>query len=141
MMPWRNWRRKTLKPPSWSSCGSSPVSAARKRPRRWGCRCERRRGYGLTRGRGCIGSCSDDRDRTMSRERDIFFDVLEVDSPGARALLLESLCAGDADLLARVQMLLNAHEAGPGFLDAAAVPTPGAPISTEQPGSEVGRYR
>ena len=51
-----------------------------------------------------------------NRERDIFEAALDIASAEGRLGYLKGACGGDAALLARVQALLQAHEATEGFL-------------------------
>ena len=46
----------------------------------------------------------------QSREETIFKAAIKLDSPGERSAHFKEACAGDADLLARVEGLLKAHE-------------------------------
>ncbi|MEZ5940777.1 MAG: SUMF1/EgtB/PvdO family nonheme iron enzyme [Planctomycetaceae bacterium] len=54
-------------------------------------------------------------------ERDIFLAALEIDDLDARQAHVESACAGDTELLSRVQALLASHESQSQFLDTPAV--------------------
>src|SRR5215203_49864 len=49
-------------------------------------------------------------------ERDLFISALELDDPAARKAHLQSACAGDVGLLARVESLLASHEGASAFL-------------------------
>jgi serine/threonine protein kinase len=78
-------------------------------------------------------------------ERAIFLAALEQGSPQERAAYLLSACAGDPELVKRVQELLKAHENSLGPLDApppglAAPATLDQPIS-EHPGMQIGPYK
>jgi MFS transporter, SHS family, lactate transporter len=53
----------------------------------------------------------------LMNERDIFVSVLEIDDSEARRAHLQSACAGDIDLLRRVESLLASHEAKSRFLE------------------------
>ena len=83
-----------------------------------------------------------------NREKEIFEKALDLTSPEARSGYVKGACDGNADLLARVETLLRAHDATGGFLPdqpgAAAGPTavhiPNANMS-EQPGTMIGRYK
>ena len=78
------------------------------------------------------------------REKEIFGQALDLPSP-ERTPFLARACGGDADLLARVQTLLRAHEDTGGFLP--DNPASGATIHhamaevAEKPGSVIGRYK
>jgi tRNA A-37 threonylcarbamoyl transferase component Bud32 len=76
----------------------------------------------------------------MKRDRDIFLEAIELPDTGEREAYVDSACAGDADLLAKVRALLTAHRTEAGVLDQ---PLAALPVATpvEQPGSAVGRYR
>src|SRR4051794_16745031 len=84
------------------------------------------------------------------RAKDVFLDVIEIDSPGERAAFLDRACGGDADLRRRVEALLTAHERPESLLDRAAVPavegatTPHpvavAAAQADGPGSRIGAY-
>src|SRR5512137_2428518 len=76
-----------------------------------------------------------------NRERDIFEAALEITSTEGRLGYLKGACGEDAALLARVQALLQAHEAPEGFLP--EEPKAGATVSivTEKPGETIGRYK
>lgn len=50
-------------------------------------------------------------------ERELFLSALEIDDPQARQAHLESACAGDVGLLARVTALLASHEGDSRFLN------------------------
>ena len=50
-------------------------------------------------------------------ERDIFITALEIADPAERAAYLERACAGDADLLSRVRVLLDSAGRAGDFLD------------------------
>lgn len=54
-------------------------------------------------------------------ERDIFLSILEIDDPAEREAQLESACAGDIELLGRVEALLASHESQSQFLNTPAV--------------------
>ena len=51
-----------------------------------------------------------------SREKEIFMAALDVDDPAAQAAYLDSACAGDADLRARVERLLGLEADSRSFL-------------------------
>src|SRR5208283_4511238 len=75
------------------------------------------------------------------REKALFEQALDVGSAAERLAFLRGACGADAALLARVQALLQAHEADEGFLPeqpaghATLVPV------TEKPGDRIGRYK
>ncbi|MSU51738.1 MAG: serine/threonine protein kinase [Opitutus sp.] len=83
------------------------------------------------------------------RAKEIFEQAIELASPEERAGYVKGACAGEADLLARVQVLLRAHdESGDAFLPG----SPGAEVSptvsslpvaaiAEKPGTMIGRYK
>ncbi|MHC4400270.1 MAG: bifunctional serine/threonine-protein kinase/formylglycine-generating enzyme family protein [Planctomycetota bacterium] len=50
-------------------------------------------------------------------ERELFLSALEIEDPAARQAHLESACADDADLQARVESLLASHESQSQFLN------------------------
>ena len=84
-----------------------------------------------------------------NREEAIFDGALQL-PPGQRAAYVEAACAGDAALLRRVQVLLEAHEKAGGFLNPAALPAPAvgaqgtiviSPLPSEKPGDVIGRYK
>jgi hypothetical protein len=74
----------------------------------------------------------------------IFFAALER-SPGDRAAFLDQACAGDADLRARIEKILDAQAHLGGFLDqpqAEAGPELGRTGPAEAPGAVIaGRYK
>jgi tetratricopeptide (TPR) repeat protein len=73
---------------------------------------------------------------TASSLERIFFECLQKATPEERAAHLAQACAGDAQLLRRLQKMLEAH--GSKFLEQAAhVPEPG----TDQSGQRIGAYR
>ena len=55
------------------------------------------------------------------QERELFLSALEIGDSQARAEHLKAACAGDAELLARVQSLLDSHEGPTEFLNTPAV--------------------
>jgi serine/threonine protein kinase len=82
------------------------------------------------------------------REKEIFEQALDLGSSEARFGFLKGACGGDADLLARVQTLLRAHDESGGFLP--ENPAAGATAATarlalgaeaEAPGTVIGRYK
>ncbi|MBW3598519.1 MAG: serine/threonine protein kinase, partial [Planctomycetes bacterium] len=77
-------------------------------------------------------------------ERSLFCEALERPSPEARAAYLDQACRGDAELRARVESLLEAHEAVGGFLQGRLpddAPTLDAPPLAEGPGTQIGPYK
>ena len=76
-------------------------------------------------------------------EKGIFCEALDRQSARERAVYLDAACGDDADLRARVEALLNAHqEAGNflgGFPSGPASPQDPPPI-VERPGATIGRY-
>ena len=76
-----------------------------------------------------------------SREKALFEQALDAGSSAERLAFLQGACGGDAALLARVQALLQAHEAAEGFLpEQPAGPASLVPV-TEKPGDRIGRYK
>ena len=74
----------------------------------------------------------------------IFTAALEKRSPAQRAAYLDGACGNDADLRARVETLLKAHDDAGSFLDSPAVDpgvTMGVSRPTEGPGTRIGRYK
>jgi eukaryotic-like serine/threonine-protein kinase len=75
------------------------------------------------------------------REKALFEQALDAASSAERLAFLQGACGGDAALLARVQALLQAHEAAEGFLpEQPAGPASLVPV-TEMPGDRIGRYK
>src|SRR5258705_1707830 len=56
----------------------------------------------------------------MMGERAIFFEALDKDDPSERGAYLDEACAGDPDLLRRIEALLKSHAAAGDFLDSPA---------------------
>ena len=54
-------------------------------------------------------------------ERDIFFSALDIEDLSARREYLQEACGNDAELLERVQALLESHENAGEFLNTPAV--------------------
>jgi serine/threonine protein kinase len=88
----------------------------------------------------------------MSNEDTIFADALAMTSAQARSAFLDKTCGSDADLRARVEVLLAAHARAGSFLesppidfpapdasDAAATVAAAAPV--ERPGAMIGPYK
>ena len=70
---------------------------------------------------------------STSRTKDIFLAAHIVSDAGERARFLKQACGEDAELLRRVQALLDADASAEGFLD--------APVSVEPtPGDKVGYF-
>jgi WD40 repeat protein/serine/threonine protein kinase len=77
----------------------------------------------------------------IPREKALFEQALDVASSAERFAFLRGACGEDAALLARVQALLQAHEAAEGFLPGQpAGPASFVPVS-EKPGDRIGRYK
>lgn len=80
-------------------------------------------------------------------ERDIFTAALAREDRAERAAFLNSACAGDAALRARVESLLAEHQQLGSFMDvpsqavARTVDLPGAPPVAECPGTVIGPYK
>ena len=51
-----------------------------------------------------------------NREREIFFEAMEIAAPGERVSFVERACAGDVSLRERMRALLAAHEQAGSFL-------------------------
>ncbi|HEV3078139.1 MAG TPA: protein kinase, partial [Gemmataceae bacterium] len=81
---------------------------------------------------------------TTDREEALFAAVLEKPTRAERAAYLEGACGGDLGLRARIEALLDAHEASGGVLDAppaVLTPTTGYRPLTEGPGTVIGPYK
>jgi hypothetical protein len=88
-----------------------------------------------------------------NREMEIFTSVLERPTPAERAAYLDGACGDDAELRARIEALIQAHEQAGGFLpteDAKTQPaelaetialTTGMVPVTEKPGDGIGRRK
>jgi serine/threonine protein kinase/Flp pilus assembly protein TadD len=76
-------------------------------------------------------------------ERSIFLEAIDIDGPAERAAYLDRACAGDADLRARIDGLLRAHERPQEVLDAAALTTTegASPEPAERPGAFIDQYK
>jgi serine/threonine protein kinase/WD40 repeat protein len=75
------------------------------------------------------------------REKALFEQALDLESPAERLAFLKGACGPDLALAARVRELLGAHEATGGFLPGKpADRTTILPVS-ERPGDRVGRYK
>jgi serine/threonine protein kinase/WD40 repeat protein len=75
------------------------------------------------------------------REMEIFEQVLDVADAGERLAFLKSACGENAALLARVQALLQAHEAPEGFLPHKRADQTILVPGSEKPGDWIGRYK
>jgi serine/threonine protein kinase len=73
-------------------------------------------------------------------EESIFAEALDLPSPEARAAFLESACAGDAALRARIERLLKSHTGAGSFLQK-PVPLTTAETLPERPGTIIGAYK
>ncbi|MHC4205305.1 MAG: protein kinase domain-containing protein, partial [Planctomycetota bacterium] len=82
----------------------------------------------------------------QKNEETIFYAALELKSQAEREAYVKEACGDDADLLERIQSLLQAHDAKDGFLESPEVPSvdPNATLDTEPliegPGTKIGRY-
>jgi WD40 repeat protein/serine/threonine protein kinase len=75
------------------------------------------------------------------REKTLFEQALDAASTAERLAFLKGACGEDAALLARLQALLQAHEAAEGFLPEQPVGQTTLVIITEKPGDRIGRYK
>jgi WD40 repeat protein/serine/threonine protein kinase len=91
---------------------------------------------------------SADKQNASNREREIFLQALERETPSERAAFLDGACGRDTELRAAVEALL-AHHRPDSFLEEPAVgagqtvqldSVMAAPV-TEQPGDRIGRYK
>jgi hypothetical protein len=77
-------------------------------------------------------------------EEAIFKAVIKMESSTERKAYLKRACGSDTELLARVEALLDAHDAKDGFLEAPAL-EPDATVEEspliEGPGTTIGRYK
>src|SRR5262245_10985890 len=74
---------------------------------------------------------------------ELFLKALEITSPEARRVFLDEACAGDAELRAAVEALLQAGEQAGSFLESPATAL-GETVEQqpgEKPGTVVGPYR
>src|SRR5882724_8082609 len=78
-------------------------------------------------------------DDISNREKEIFEHALDLVSAEERRRYLESACGDDTVLLARVEALLRADEAGEEFLPER--PKDPVQIISEKPGDKIGRYK
>jgi serine/threonine protein kinase len=74
-----------------------------------------------------------------NREKEIFEGALDHAPGEEQQRYLEVACGTDAVLLARIQALLRANDAGEDFLP--EVPKEKSTVVTEKPGDQIGRYR
>jgi serine/threonine protein kinase/Tfp pilus assembly protein PilF len=74
-----------------------------------------------------------------NREKEIFEGALDCAPGEERQRYLESACDGDTVLLARIQALLRADDAGEDFLS--EEPKETTNVIAEKPGDQIGRYR
>ena len=73
------------------------------------------------------------------REKKLFEQALDVASPEERLAFLKGACGEDAAMLARVQALLQAHQAAEGFLPGQPAGQPILLPVNEKPGDRIGR--
>src|SRR5262245_13438624 len=76
-------------------------------------------------------------------EQSVFLAALEKATPDERAAYIEQACAGNTELRARVQQLLQSHDESQGPLDApppGILPTVDQPV-TERTGDHIGPYK
>jgi WD40 repeat protein/serine/threonine protein kinase len=73
----------------------------------------------------------------------IFNEALDRPNGRDREVFLDRACQGDAEMRARVETLLRAHEQADGFLEspAPALSAPDGPSSAEVPGTAIGLYK
>ncbi|HEY8994118.1 MAG TPA: serine/threonine-protein kinase, partial [Lacunisphaera sp.] len=74
----------------------------------------------------------------MNRDDDIFAEALEL-PPSKRKVFLDSACANDLILRARIEALLLGHEAAKSFLEQPLIARP-APAAEEKAGARIGPY-
>src|SRR6266699_3435982 len=75
-------------------------------------------------------------------EETILEQALTSATTEARAAYLQGACGEDAQLRARVESLIDAHEAAGGFLgDKPHVATPASSAMAEGPGTVIGKYK
>jgi WD40 repeat protein len=77
----------------------------------------------------------------VPREKALFEQAFDVGSAAERLAFLRDACGEDAALLARVQALLQAHEAAEGFLPEQPAGQASLVPVTEKPGDRIGRYK
>jgi serine/threonine protein kinase len=76
-------------------------------------------------------------------ERVVFKAALKIKSPTERVAYLKKVCGSDAELLARVEALLKAHDEAGSFLEVPAIDpnaTAEESLPIEGPGTKIGRY-
>lgn len=73
-----------------------------------------------------------------NRERRIFDEALNIPCSAERTVFLRQACAGNEELLARLEALVRASEVSSGFLPAEPR---GASWDSGVPGARIGRYR
>jgi WD40 repeat protein len=78
---------------------------------------------------------------TIHREKALFEQALELASAAERLAFLKGACGEHSSLLARVQALLQAHEAAEGFLPGEPAGRTTLVLVTEKPGDRIGRYK
>src|SRR5437870_2495056 len=76
-----------------------------------------------------------------NREKEIFEQALDLPSLEERLAFLKGACGADAALLTRVQALVQAHEAGEGFLPTVPLARSTVQVVTEKAGDRIGRYK
>ncbi|HTY87489.1 MAG TPA: protein kinase [Candidatus Acidoferrum sp.] len=76
-----------------------------------------------------------------NREREIFEAALDIAPAEGRLSYLKGACGKDAELLARVQSLLQAHETAGGFLPEQPKAAATVSIVTEKAGDKIGHYK
>ena len=88
-----------------------------------------------------------DNDREKQEEA-IFEQAVQIASDIERAAYLDQACGGDAELRARLEVLLEGHFKGQGFLDRASTREAGdaetvrvSPPNEEEVGTVIGRYK
>lgn len=76
-------------------------------------------------------------------ERTIFKAALKIKSPTGRAAYLKGACENDAELLARVEALLESHDEAGSFLEGSVLGPHAEPEksrSIDGPGTRIGHY-
>src|SRR5262249_26227144 len=76
-----------------------------------------------------------------NREKEIFEQALDLPSFEERLAYVKGACGVDEALLSRVQALLQADEAGEGFLPTEPLVPSTVQIVTEKAGDRIGRYK
>ena len=72
----------------------------------------------------------------FGRVREVFFEAIEYEEPGARQAFVESCCAGDADMILALRELLEAHDETEGFLREGADSQPAIGDHTDRKSAE-----